>query len=126
MSTHTAVAVHSGTSWVIMVDEIGTAQTRSLARAEEAAARLIRSARDPLDDSEISVEINIALAPELEEDIQAVRKTMTDAAEHQARADAQSHETVKRLHATGMTGRDIATVLGITPTRVFQILSRTD
>jgi hypothetical protein len=60
--------------------------------------------------------------PELGRQILAARKATSDAAAAQSTAAIQSRELMGKMKAVGMTGRQIAALLGLSEQRVSQLL----
>lgn len=121
--TLTAHATRSGEWWAIEVPEIPGlfTQAKRLDQIEPVVAEAASDlSGDPAES--FSVEVTATL-----EDRKV--KTLADAAiearqelsEAQERASAASHDAVSALRDQGLTVRDVASILGITPQRVSQI-----
>jgi DNA-directed RNA polymerase specialized sigma subunit len=116
--TVTATRVHG--LWELDVPGVGTTQSTTAGAAEE----MIRDYLDCLgvahaDDVPITIAWHIA--PEIDARIADAREKAARAAQLQARASNITRETVLLLKNEGMTGRDIAAVLGISEQRVSQL-----
>jgi hypothetical protein len=92
VNTYKATATREGRWWVVEVDGIGVTQGRTVTEAEEMARDLVAVMLD----------------------VPAVH----DAAAAQTRAAALSRRTVAVLKEAGLTGKDAARILGISPQRV--------
>ena len=107
--------------WELHIADVGVTQSRNLWDAETMARDLI-SRREGLDDS-----FDITITPEigggLDEQTRAARDAVTAADRAQRRAAAQSREAARRLRQAGLSGRDMAKVLNVSPQRVSQLLS---
>lgn len=121
--TLTAHATRSGEWWAIEVPEIPGLFTQAK-RLDQIEPVVAEAASDLSGDPAESflVEVTATL-----EDRKV--KTLADAAiearqelsEAQERASAASHDAVSALRDQGLTVRDVASILGITPQRVSQI-----
>jgi hypothetical protein len=107
--------------WELHIDGVGVTQSRSLWDAEMMARDLIGRRLGVADDS-----FDVVITPEigggLDEQSRAARAAVTDADRAQRRAAAQSREAARQLQRAGLTGRDIAKVLNVSPQRVSQLL----
>ncbi len=107
--------------WELHIDGVGVTQSRSLRDAEMMARDLISRRLGLAADS-----FDVAITPEvgggLDEQTRAAREAVTDADRAQRRAAAQSGEAARRLRQAGLSGRDIAKVLDVSPQRVSQLL----
>jgi predicted transcriptional regulator len=121
MSTHTATATREGTWWVVDCGEYGATQARSLTEAREMATDLIAVVLDvPAED--VDVDLTISLADELQTDVTAA-KALVDILDRVQRETAnRSRVAARNLRDSGLSGRDIAVILGVTPQRVSQLI----
>jgi hypothetical protein len=71
-----------------------------------------------------AVEIVTEIGHGLDEETRAARKAVADASHAQRVAAAQAREAARELRAAGLSGRDIAKVLDVSPQRVPQLLTR--
>lgn len=114
----TATRVHG--LWELDVPGVGVTQATTAGSAEE----MIRDYLDCLgvpDADTAPVTIVWHIAPEIDARIADARANAAKAAQLQARASNINRETVLLLKGEGMTGRDIAAVLGISEQRVSQL-----
>ncbi len=107
--------------WELHIADVGVTQSRSLWDAEMMARDLI-SRRLGLAADSFDVEITPEIGGGLDEQTRAAREAVTDADRAQRRAAAQSREAARRLRQAGLSGRDIAKVLDVSPQRVSQLL----
>ena len=123
MSTYTAVASREGRWWVVDVAGVGTTQARNLTEAKEMATDLISITRN-IPAKEIEVEIRTALEADLEKEIAQARAAIRDLEERQQSVARASRGVARKLvRSAGLTGRDAAVVLGVSPQRVSQLLA---
>lgn len=121
MSTYTVTAKRWQHGWELHIDRVGVTQSRSLADAETMVRDYIALDLEVPPDSfhvEITPEIPGSLGTELAE----ARRAVADAADAQREAAAKSRAAARRLKAAGLSGRDIAAVLDLSPQRVSQLL----
>ncbi|SFL17037.1 hypothetical protein [Streptomyces pini] len=97
--------------------------TKGLHGALDVARQAISQATNEPPDS-VQVAMSFDLGPELSPAVRSAVQATVDAHKAQVRAAAQLRETARRLREAGLTGRDMAQVLGVSPQRVSQLLSR--
>jgi len=76
-----------------------------------------------VDDEEIVVLVEPALDRELAEQVRVARKQVADLNRLQRDTATASREAARALVAAGVSGADAATVLGVSPQRVSQLLA---
>lgn len=109
--TFKATASREGKYWVVDVKGVGVTQGRNATEATAMARDLIAVMEDsPLDNVRVSVEFKVT--------------AVTDAAVAQERAATESRKLAAKLIDAGLSGRDVAEVLGVSPQRVSQLISR--
>jgi hypothetical protein len=118
--THTVHATPWARGWELRIEGLGVTQSRSLQDAE-------RMARDyiSLDTGADPRSIHVKIIPELgglERDAEEAREAVARADQAQRAAAARSRETARRLRSAGLSGRDIAAVMRLSPQRVSQLL----
>ena len=119
----TARAQRSGTWWAVEVDEIPGLFTQ--ARRLEQGAGMVEDAASLLGlIGPFEVEVVPALADGLTNEIAAARALADEARAVQARAAASSRHLVQRLRSEGLSVRDVAIVLKISPQRVSQLMQQ--
>lgn len=120
--TYVATAAREGQWWVITVDGFGVTQSRTLRDAPNTARGLISAMLD-VDDDDIQVDVEPALDPELAAHVRVARKQVADLDRLQRDAATASREAAHALILAGVSGADAATVLGVSPQRVSQLLA---
>ena len=117
-----ATATRDGRWWLIEVPGIGATQSRGLASAEDQARDLVAAVLD-VDIEGVSVDVLPDLGDDVLDEVQDVRKRLADAAAAAAAAADDYRDLAARLVGDhGLTGADTATVLGVSPQRVSQLL----
>jgi len=107
--------------WELHVDDVGVTQSRTLWDAEMMARDLISRRRGVAADS-FAVTITPEIGGGLDERTRAAREAVAGADQAQRKAAAQSREAARQLRQAGLSGRDIAKVLDVSPQRVSQLL----
>ncbi|HVK23925.1 MAG TPA: hypothetical protein VM677_21445 [Actinokineospora sp.] len=121
--TYRATASREGRYWVVEVDGVGVTQGRGATEAVAMARDLIVAMDGvPLDQVRVDVEFKIDGVPQAE--VTNVRQAVTEAAMAQERAATESRRLAVRLLDAGLTGRDVAAVLGVSPQRVSQLVGK--
>jgi len=106
--------------WELHIEGVGVTQSRTLWDAEEMARDLI-SRREDLPGDAFVVTITPQIGGGLDEETRAAREAVS-AANQAQHAAAQSRAAARRLRQAGLSGRDIAIVLDVSPQRVSQLL----
>jgi DNA-directed RNA polymerase specialized sigma24 family protein len=124
MSTYTGHAWREGEWWVIDIDGVGATQARTLDKIDHMARSLVVDLTD-LAYETVTVAIEIALPADVAEDLAALRTQAEDAAQQARQATQMQDRLVQKLAAEqGMSGREIAAILNVTPGRISQITKR--
>jgi hypothetical protein len=120
-TTYRVRACHWARGWELHIDGVGVTQSHSLADAEGMVRDYIA-----LDLGIEPYSFEVAITPEvgdgLDEEIVDVRRKIREAERAQAQAGEWSRALVRRLVARGLSGKDTAKILGISPQRVSQLL----
>lgn len=107
--------------WELHIDGVGVTQSRSLSEAESMVRDYIA-----LDTDDDPHSFDVVIVPEvgdgLDELIKEVRQRIHEAERAQVQAAERSRTLVRQLVAKGLSGKDTASVLGISPQRVSQLL----
>lgn len=110
--------------WELHIDRVGVTQSTSLADAESMVRDYIALDTNVAPDS-FDVEITPEVGDGLDKAIFHVRREIAEAARSQSRAAERSRALVQQLAAKGLSGKDTAHVLGISPQRVSQLMKST-
>jgi metal-dependent amidase/aminoacylase/carboxypeptidase family protein len=107
--------------WLISVAELGglTTTAKRLDKATEQIKKLAEDATGA-DKCEIVVKVE-AVMPGIICDLEAAQEKMRVATRLQEEASSEIREVVGRMRDEGLTMRDIAVLLGVTPQRVAQL-----
>ena len=107
--------------WELHIDGVGVTQSHSLADAEGMVRDYIALDLGVEPDS-FDVTITPEVGDGLDQDVAEVRRKISEAEQAQAQAAERSRALVRRLAAMGLSGKDTAKVLGVSPQRVSQLL----
>ena len=121
MKTYHARAKRWEHGWELHIEGVGVTQSRTLWDAEEMARDLI-SRREELSGDAFTVTVTPEIGGGLDEESRAAREAVSAADRAQRQAAAQSRAAARRLRQAGLSGRDIAKVLNVSPQRVSQLL----
>jgi hypothetical protein len=118
--TYEVVAKRWRRGWELHIAGVGVTQSRSLAGAEEMARDYIALDLDVPEDS-FDVRVTPEVGGGLDEKVVQTRDQINAASQAQSRAAESSRALVSELKELGLSGKDMAAVLGITPQRVSQL-----
>lgn len=124
VTTYTVTAKRWARGWELHIDGVGVTQARSLSVAESMAREYIAFVLDIDDENSFDVDVVPELDADLTQEIRTAREQVRTAARQQQEAAAQQRDVAKKLSDTGLTGREIAAVLGMSPQRVSQLLDK--
>lgn len=108
--------------WELHIDGVGVTQSHGLADAPDMARSYIamRTGSPP---GTFEVDVIPHIGGGLDEAASRARDAVRQAEEAQRRAAAKSRSIARRLREQGLSGRDIAAVLRVSPQRVSQLLA---
>ncbi|MFM5905662.1 MAG: hypothetical protein ACKORF_06120 [Micrococcales bacterium] len=107
--------------WLITVPQLDNFQTSSK-RLDKASALIQALANKQLGEPICDIVVTIeAVMPGIICDIEKAQGKMTEAAKLQEEASLEIRDVVRRMREQGLTMRDIAVLLGVTPQRVAQL-----
>ena len=121
MTRYTAHARREGRYWVLDVEGVGVTQALNLDEAKEMVASLVVALVEvPL--KSFNVVVIPTLGPEITAQIAEVKAAVAEL-DVQQRSVSQKSRTVVRalLGKVGVTGRDAAVILGVSPQRISQL-----
>lgn len=122
ITSYTATATREGRWWIITVDGVGVTQARSLRDAPAAAAGLVAAMLD-LDEGSVDVAVTAGLSAELRDAVNDARQKVAELADQQREAARASRHAAAALTGAGLTGADVAVVLGVSPQRISQLIA---
>jgi hypothetical protein len=119
-ATYEVRAMRWARGWELHILGVGVTQSRSLTDAEAMVRDYIALDRDVLPES-----FDVTIMPEvgdgIDQEVADARRQVAEAADAQRRAAERVRALARRLKAKGLSGRDMAIVLGVTPQRVSQL-----
>jgi hypothetical protein len=124
VTTYTVRAKRWERGWELHIDGVGVTQSQRLTDAEEMARDYISIMTNTAGET-----ITVQIVPEVSEldiAVREAREAVREAERAQRIAAAQSRTLARKLRAYGLSGRDIAVVLGVSPQRVSQLLNAPD
>jgi hypothetical protein len=122
-TTYTVHAKRWEHGWELHIDGVGVTQSRTLNDAEAMVRDYIALDTGAAPDS-FAVEIVPEVGRGLDEKTRAARQAVTNAEAAQRTAAIMSREVAGKLSEAGLSGREIAIVLRVSPQRVSQLLDR--
>ena len=116
----TAIAQPSGDWWAIEVPEIPGLFTQ--AKRLDQVEAMVKDAAELMGVESIDVELKVQLAAEVEAEVTAAKQAAARAFALQTQAAARSRMVASHLRRQGMSVRDVAVIMGISPQRVSQLV----
>ena len=117
--TYQVHAIKAGKYWELHIEGEGVTQVRSLRKAPSMVRDWLTTMYDR-DYSNAPVELSFDLGG-FEAEVAETRKAIADAASAQKAAAERSRRLTSTLQGKGLTGSDVAAILGVTPGRVSQL-----
>lgn len=122
----TATAERQADGWLIACPELNNFTTTSK-RLDKATEQLKALAEKSTGESQCDIVIKVeAVMPGIICDIEAAQTKMREATRLQEEASNEIRDVVGRMRYEGLTMRDIAVLLGVTPQRVAQLAPCTE
>jgi hypothetical protein len=122
----TATAERQADGWLIACPELDNFTTTSK-RLDKATEQLKALAEKTSGESQCDIVVKVeAVMPGIICDIEAAQAKMRDATRLQEEASNEIRDVVGRMRDEGLTMRDIAVLLGVTPQRVAQLAPCTE
>lgn len=122
MSEIKVTAQREADHWLVecpILDNFSTTSTR-LDKVEDLIKALAhKQMGEPICDIVVAIE---AVMPGIVCDIESAKNKMSEAQKLQEQASAEIRDVVRRAREQGLTMRDIAVMLGVTPQRVAQLV----
>jgi hypothetical protein len=107
--------------WLIAVPSLGNYKTTSK-RLDKATEQIKILAEKETGESKCDIVVKVeAVMPGIICDIESAQTKMREAAKLQEEASNEIRDVVSRMRDEGLTMRDIAILLGVTPQRVAQL-----
>lgn len=107
--------------WLIAVPSLGNFKTTSK-RLDKATEQIKILAEKTTGESKCDIIVKVeAVMPGIICDIESAQQKMKQAAKLQEEASSEIRDVVSRMRDEGLTMRDIAILLGVTPQRVAQL-----
>jgi hypothetical protein len=107
--------------WLIAVPSLGNYKTTSK-RLDKATEQIKILAEKETGESKCDIVVKVeAVMPGIICDIESAQAKMREAAKLQEEASSEIRDVVSRMRDEGLTMRDIAILLGVTPQRVAQL-----
>jgi len=119
MTTVTAQAVRSGDWWAIEVPEIPGLFTQT--RRLDQVAAMVQDAASMLGWPTVDVVVRASLSSEDQALVDAAAQGRAELSQAQKAAASASRRAVAKLREQGLTVRDVASLLGVSPQRVSAI-----
>jgi predicted transposase YdaD len=112
--------------WLVAVPELNNFRTVAK-RLDKATDQIKTLAHDATGTDKCDIVIKVeAVMPGIICDLEAAQDKMTNAQRLQEEASAEIRDVVSRMRDEGLTMRDIAVLLGVTPQRVAQLVPCTN
>jgi hypothetical protein len=121
MSTYEVRAKRWARGWELHIEGVGVTQSHTLRDAERMVRDYISLDTGMAPDA-FDVEITPEIGGELGKRTVAARRAVADAEQARRAAATRSREAARELQDAGLSGRDIAAVLEVSPQRVSQLL----
>lgn len=118
MTAYQVTAKRWDRGWELHIKDLGVTQTKSLAAAQRDAADYIELLTG---DTDPEITLIPALGGALERSVHTARNAVSRLAKYQTEAASASRSAVRDLERSGLSGNEIAAVLGISPQRVSQL-----
>ncbi len=116
MTTYRVTARRWERGWELHIEGMGVTQCRRLTEAEEMVRDYLA-----LDTGADPDSLDVVITPVVDADVAETRRAVEAAMRAQRMAAARSRATARRLRSLGLSGREIAMVLGVSPQRVSQL-----
>lgn len=122
MNSHTVHARRWEHGWELHVEGVGVTQAHKLSGAEEMSRSYI-AMMIGVDPDSFDIQLVVEVGGGLDDEVDEVRRMVRAAEEAQRSAADRSKAITRRLSDSGLSGREIAVVLQLSPQRVSQLLN---
>lgn len=123
VTTYQVHATREGRYWVLKVEGVGVTQARTLREAPEMARSLI-SVMNGVHTSKVRVEVIPDLPRRYQREVAHAHEAVIRLSQQQTETAQATRRAAQNLvHSLGLSGRDAAVVLGVSPQRVSQLLA---
>jgi hypothetical protein len=122
--TYQVIARRWEHGWELHIDGVGVTQARNLAEAETMVRHYVALDMDTAEDA-FDVSITPEIGDGVDEKMRSAREAARRADEMTREAAARSRKAARHMRECGLTGGDIAAVLGVSKQRVSQLLAAT-
>lgn len=119
--TIAVLAKRAGDYWELHIAGVGVTQARKLSEAEAMARDLIRR-RQETDATAVGLVWSFEVGDEFDAEIKAARALEAEASTAQKEAAVRIRKVARRLKESGLSGRDLALILGRSTGRISQLL----
>lgn len=123
MSDYTVHAKRAGKYWELHIDGAGVTQSRSLGSDADEMIRSYVSMTCDVPADTVTYSLIPEIAADLDAEAAAARRAARDAEAAVNVAAARNRAAARHLREAGLTGRDTAVVLGVSPQRISQLLN---
>ncbi|MFD6334274.1 hypothetical protein ACFWGI_32490 [Streptomyces niveus] len=104
---------------------VDTLWAKRLSEVPDAARGLIAAANPGTSADSVSIQVSTDLGGDLQRETQAAIEAVLEVRRAQTRAATAYRKMAHRLKDNGITGVDIAKILGVSPQRVSQLMKET-
>jgi DNA-directed RNA polymerase specialized sigma24 family protein len=122
MTTYNTTAKRWELGWELYVDGVGVTQCRTLATAEATVREFVACDLDLEDEYGFDVTVTPELDPALATETEAAREAQRQVEQARHEAAVRTRKAVRDLKAAGLSGSDVATMLGVSTQRVSQLV----
>ncbi|WP_051272010.1 hypothetical protein [Streptomyces sp. AA1529] len=123
LTTYETVAKRWKHGWELHIDGVGVTQSRTLLDAEPMVRDYVAMILNAPDDS-FDVKVTPEIGAGVDGEILGLRHADEELEAARERAGKQRRKVARRLDSLGLSGREIAAILEVSPQRVSQLLGR--
>lgn len=122
-TTYEVVAKRWKHGWELHIDSVGVTQSRTLLDAESMVRDYVAMLLDVPEDS-FELKVTPEIGAGVDGELIGLRDADQELEAAKERAIAQRRKVARRLDSLGLSGREIAAVLKVSPQRVSQLLGK--